>query len=174
MEGFAARGPFSIDLVTEASVNRNLYEEAEEDDNEEEDDMKLSEAKLEDLLKENPALVEAIKAEARKDFQKELGEEIKKGKGAEAMLAQGEKLIALAESGLPAELTADARKAIEPEAVNLETAKTIIESYKRVAEKLAKPGSTEPAVHNNGKSQDDDEQDVTEGALETKLAEALK
>jgi cation transport regulator len=152
VEGFSPKGPYSIDLVTEASVNRNLFEHLNDEGG---DDMKISDVTLEDLSKENPALVEAIKADARKEAFKEVEEKIAKGEKAEGVLAQAKKLTVLAESGLPEKVMKAVKSIIEPETVSLELAESIIKNQKEIIESLGagKP-APDPKVVGHGAKKD--------------------
>lgn len=170
VEGFAPKGPYSIDLVTEASVNRNLFEHL----NDEEDvDMKISEITLDDLQKENPALLEAIKTDTRKEAFKEVEEKIAKGEKAEAILAQAKKLTVLAESGLPEKVMKAVKSIIEPETVSMELAEQIIKNQKEIIESFGKGGApADPSVRGHGtKNNPEDKKDLP---THEELAEAIQ
>lgn len=162
VEGFAKGRGFSIDLVTEASVNENLFE------SEGGDDMKIEDIKLEELQEGNPTLVEQIKSTERASVLKEVEEKLKKGEDATQMLAQGRKLVALAEAGLPSEVAVKVKTMIEPESVTVEVAEGIIKAQKEICESLTpkggKPAGKEPQVTNHGGSKAKDE-GLEEGAL---------
>ncbi len=173
VEGFAGKGPFSIDLVMEASVNETLFE-SNQGGNE---DMDLSKLTLAELKDANPALVESIANEAKTAALKEVEEGIKTGKDAGTILAKGKKLIALAESGLPKEVIEKVRPVVEQDATTLEGAEMLIKAQKEIVESL-KPATTtvgkgSPKVKGAGGS--------TEAALEEaelpkdeELAQALE
>lgn len=160
VEGFSKGNPFSIDLVSEPSANNNLFESAEgnDDDLEEKtqggDDMKLSEAKLDDLQKENPALVEAIRADERAKVTKEVEEKVKNGETAQKELLLAKKLQALAEAGFPAEVSKSVRKMIEGEAITLEAAQSLIGAQKEVIAAVSKQPAGKPKVSGHGVDQD--------------------
>lgn len=144
VEGFAGKGPFSIDLVTEASVNETLFESNQGGS----DDMDLSKLTLAELKEANLALVESIQNEARSAAFKEVEEQIKAGKDASSVFAKGRKLMALAESGLPKEVIEKVRPVIEQEGTSPESAEAIIKAQKEIVEAL-KPATT--ATGNNPK-----------------------
>lgn len=160
VEGFSKGNPFSIDLVTEPSANSNLLEHLEvenidvDDKNKGGDDMKLSEAKLEDLQKENSALVEAIRAEERAKVLSEVDEKLKQGAEALKALVLAKKLTALAEAGFPTEVSKSVRKMIEAEAVSLEVAEGIISGQKEVLSAASKMSVGNPKVMGHGIDQD--------------------
>jgi|WetSurMetagenome_2_1015567.scaffolds.fasta_scaffold48802_3 hypothetical protein len=160
VEGFAGKNGFSIDLVTEASVNENLFESNQGGDN-----MELSKVTLEELLEGNPTLVEKIKADERGAVMKELEEKIKKGEDAEKMLFKAKKIQALTEANLPKEVMDKISPIIEPEAVTFEVAEGIIKAQKEIMEGLKKPSGNDPAVkgHGDGKG----EKDLHESELPT-------
>lgn len=166
VEGFAGKS-FSIDLVTEPSVNKNLFESKEDDD------MKWEDVKIEDLQKERPELVEQLKQEERKLVLEEVKEKIAKGENAESMLLESNKLVALSEAGFEAEIASEVKKMIMSKAVTLEEAKATIASQKTIIEKFGKSSKkTDPEVKGmGGKSQE-----LGEGELpkESDILEALK
>jgi len=165
VEGFSKGGNYSIDLVTEPSANLNLFEhhDANADDAEDEnkggDDMKLSEAKLDDLQKENPTLVEEIRADERAKVFKEVEEKVKSAEDAQMFLVAGKKLVALSEAGFPAEVSKSVRKMIEGDAVTLEIAEGIIAAQKEVIAAVSKQPAGNPKVTGHGI-----DQDVAEGS----------
>jgi hypothetical protein len=148
VEGFAGKGPFSIDLVMEASVNETLFESNQGGN----DDMDLSKLTLAELKEANPALVESIQNEARTASLKEVEEQIKAGKDAGSIFAKGKKLLALAESGLSKEVMEKVRPLIEQESVTPESADAMIKAQKEIVEALkpAKGGKNEPKVKGQG------------------------
>ena len=153
VEGFAGKGPFSIDLVMEASVNETLFESNQGGN----DDMDLSKLTLAELTEANPALVEKIQNEAKAAALKEVEEGIKAGKDAGALLAKGKKLIALVESGLSKEVIEKVRPVVEQESTTLETTEALIKAQKEIVESLkpAKtPGTGMPKVKGQGGSTD--------------------
>lgn len=152
VEGFAGKGPYSIDLVMEASVNETLFESTQGGD---EMDLKemLSKLTLEQLTEGAPALVESIKSTERAAAHKELEEKIKAGDDAPKILAKGKKLLALAESGLPKEVVEKMKPLIEADGVTSESAEAMVKAQKEILEamKLAqKPG--EPKITGHGAS----------------------
>src|SRR5258706_10416993 len=104
VEGFPGKGPYSIDLVMEASVNETLFESNQGGNDTMDRKELLASVTLEEFQEVAPALVEKIKTDAKAAALKELEEQIKAGKEAPAILAKGKKLMALAESGLPKEI----------------------------------------------------------------------
>jgi hypothetical protein len=155
VEGFAGKGPFSIDLVMEASVNETLFESNQGGN----DDMDLSKLTLAELKEANSALVESIQNEARSAALKEVEEGIKAGKDAGAMLAKGKKLMALAESGLPKEVIEKVRPVVEQDSTTFESATALIQAQKEIVEALkpsttATAGKTSPKVKGQGASSD--------------------
>jgi hypothetical protein len=173
VEGFAGKGPFSIDLVMEASVNETLFE-SNQGGNEE---MDLSKLTLAELKEANPALVESITNEARSATLKEVEEQIKAGKDAGVVLAKGKKLMALAESGLPKEVIEKVRPVVEQDSTTPEGAEALIKAQKEIVEAL-KPSTTvagngNPKVKGNGAST---ETALSEGQLpsDDELARAIE
>lgn len=154
VEGFAGKGPYSIDLVMEASVNETLFESNQGGS----DEMDLSKLTLAELTEANPALVEKIQNDARTASLKEVEEGIKAGKDASAIMVKGKKLLALAESGLPKEVIEKVRPVVEQESTTLESAVALIQAQKEIVEAL-KPATTvnrggKPKVHGAGGSTD--------------------
>ncbi len=160
VEGFAGKGPFSIDLVMENSVNETLFESNQGGN----DDMDLSKLTLAELKEANLALVESIQNEAKAAALKEVEESIKAGKDASVVFAKGKKLMALAESGLPKEVIEKVRPVVEQDSTTLESAEAMIKAQKEIVEAL-KPtkaaGSKDPKVKGAGVSQ---EESLSEGA----------
>ena len=170
VEGFAGKGPFSIDLVMEASVNETLFESNQGGN----DDMDLSKLTLAELLEGAPALVEQIKNEAKAAAVKEFEEQIKAGKDAPAILVKGKKLILLAESGLPKEVIEKVRPVVEQEATTLESAEAILKAQKEIVEALGKTHTNgNPKVKGAGAATD---QNLEEAKLpsDDELARALE
>ena len=158
VEGFASKGPFSIDLVTEPSVNKNLFESDLNIEDEEGGDMKLSEVTKEKLLEENKELVESIQKDGRDLAYKEFEEKIKKGEGAEKILLLANKKTKLSEAALPKEISEKTLKLIETDAISLEVAEGIIDNQKDIIEQFSKKDKKpDPKVKGNGK-----EKDITE------------
>ena len=159
VEGFSKGNPYSIDLVTEPSANSNLFEhhdgnEDDDDENKGGDDMKLSEAKIEDLQKENSALVESIRADERTKVLSEVTEKLKKAEDAEKQLALSKKLNSLAEAGFPAEVSKSVRKMVESELVTFEMAEGIILAQKEVIAAISKQPAGNPKVTGHGIDQE--------------------
>jgi hypothetical protein len=167
VEGFAGKNGFSIDLVTEASVNENLFES-----NQGGELMDLSKVTLEELLEGNPTLVEKIKTDERGAVMKELEEKIKKGEDAEKMLFKAKKINALTEANLPKEVADKIRPIIEPEAVTFEVAEGVIKAQKEIVEGFNKP-SGDPAVKNHGGGKDDKDLKESEIPTDEELVAAL-
>lgn len=153
VEGFAGKGPFSIDLVMEASVNETLFES-----NQGGDDMDLTETlsklTLAELKEHAPALVETITTEARAAALKDVEEQIKAGKDAAHVFAKGKKLVLLAESGLPKEVMEKVRPVVEQESTTLEGAQVLIQAQKEIVEALKPARGADPKVKGNGASSD--------------------
>lgn len=169
VEGFAGKGPFSIDLVMEASVNETLFES-----NQGGDDMDFKSLTLEQLVEGAPALVESIRSTERAAVVKELEEKIKAGEDAPKLLARSKKVLALIESGLPKEVTEKMRAIIESDSTSLEVAEAMIKAQKEILEAmkpLKKAGT--PAVTGHGAS---NETPLGEGELpsEDDFARALQ
>lgn len=151
VEGFAGKGPFSIDLVMEASVNETLFESNQGGDDDMDKQEIISKLTVAELKEHAPALVEVISNDARTASLKDVEEQIKAGKNAETIVAKGKKLIALAESGLPKEVIAAVRPVVEQEGTTLEGAEALIKAQKEIVEAL-KPASNgrDPKVKGNG------------------------
>jgi hypothetical protein len=167
VEGFAPKGPFSIDLVTEASVNETLFESTEGG----EEDMKIEDIKIEDLQSGNPSLIESIRADERATVLKEYDEKIKKGESADKIILEAQKLAILTSAKLPEDHSAMLKEIIISETVTLEQAGVIINKHKELVEKLTltKP---DPKVKNAGGSKDGNLEEGNE-VTDEELIEAL-
>jgi len=165
VEGFAPGKGFSIDLVTEASVNENLFESEGGDD-----DMKIEEIGIKNLEEGNPKLLESIRTEERKKVTEEFGEKLKKGEDAQKMLEQGRKLIALAEAGLPSNVTEKVKKMIESESVTFDVAEGIIKAQKEICEEFKKDAKPDPKVKGHGTVKDENDSGLPS---DEELAEAF-
>lgn len=177
VEGFAARGSYSIDLVTEASVNENLFESTQGG---EDMDLKetLSKLTLEQLQEGAPALVAEISSRERTSVLKELEEKIKAAEDAPKIRAQARKMLALAESALPADVVAKIKPVIEADTVTPEAAEAVIKVQREILEAMKPAPKTktgdEPVVKGHGASGKD--APLVEGELpsEDELARALQ
>ena len=158
VESFAQSKGFSIDLVTEVSVNKNLFESGG-------DDMKIEDIKLEELQEGNPTLVDKIKSDERQAVLKEMEEKLKKGEDATVMLNQGKKLVALAEAGFPKEVTEKVKLMIGPDSVSVEDAERIIKTQKEIVESIVKHSGANPKVKGHGGDPEDHEEKVEEGKI---------
>lgn len=154
VEGFAPKGAFAIELVTEASVNDTLFESHQGG----EDDMDLSKVTLAELVAGNPTLVESIKTTERQAVTKELEEQIKAGKEAPGILARAKKLMALTDSGLPKEVIEKIKPVVESEHTSPEATEALIKAQKEIVEALKKPtkGKADPTVTGHGAGAADD------------------
>lgn len=164
VEGFTNSKGYSIDLVTEASVNENLFE------SDEGGNMDLSKVTLEELTEGNPALVEKIKIDERKtaleEFDKKSEEERNK------LLAESKKTLALAEANLPSDIAEKVKKMIEPGSITFEVAESIIKNQKEIIE-ASKKGEGDPSVRGHGAGKGGDGEGKTEIPDDKELAEAL-
>lgn len=168
VESFVGKNNFSIDLVTEASVNENLFEATNQ-----EDEMKIEDIKLEDLQEGNPALVDAIKSTERQAVLQEFSEKIKKGEEAEKVILSSRKVALLAEAGFRKEIAEKVKFLVEPEAISLEMAESIIKTQKEIIAGGLPAGN--PKVKGHGSSKEDE---VIEGhedkePTSDELAEAI-
>jgi hypothetical protein len=177
VEGFAGKGPFSIDLVMEASVNETLFESNQGGNDDMDKKEILASVTLEEFQEVAPALVERIKNEARTATLKELEESIAAGKDAKTVLVKGKKLLALAESGLPKEVIEKVRPVVEQESTTLESAEAMIKAQKEIMEAF-KPtkaaGSKDPKVKGAGVSQDESLSEGAELPSDDDLARAIE
>jgi hypothetical protein len=166
VESFAPKSVFSIDLVTEASVNENLFESIEGGD-----DMKIEEITLDDLQKGNPTLVEAIKKDERATVMKELEEKIKKGEQADALILEAKKAKILAEAGFTKEVMEKVGQLINSAGVTFELAESIVKTQKELI--AAKPPAGAPKVKGHGGG---GAENLSEAELPTdeQLAEAVE
>jgi hypothetical protein len=171
VEGFATKGPYSIDLVTEASVNENLFESTDGRSSDGGDDMKIEEIKLDELQSGNPTLVEAIRKQERDAVMKDLEAKLKKGDDAEKVILSLKKQKVLAEANLPKETAEKVSKLIDSETVSFELAESIVGSHKDLIAALPN-GKREPKVNGHGGGR---EGDITESKLPTdeELIEAV-
>jgi len=145
VEGFAPKGPFSIDLVTEASVNETLYESEKGGD----DEMKVEELKLQDLQDGNPSLLESIRAEERANVLKEYEEKIKKGETADKVILEAKKTALLVSAKFEKNVEEAVKKLIMADSVSFEQAEGIIKTQAELIESL-KPAPVDPKVKNAG------------------------
>lgn len=162
VEGFAGKGPFSIDLVMEASVNETLFESNQGGRDDMDKKEMLASVTLEEFQEVAPALVDRIKADAKAAVLKDLEEQIKAGKDAGSILTKGKKLVALAESGLPKEVIEKIRPVVEQDGTSLESADALIKAQKEIVEALKPKITGNPKVKGQGASTD---QDLSEGEL---------
>jgi len=167
VENFVGKNNFSIDLVTEASVNETLFESTNQ-----EDEMKIEDIKLEDLQEGNPALVEEIKNVERQTVLKEFSEKIKKGEEADKVILSSRKIALLAEANFQKEVAEKVKFLLEPEAVSLEMAESIIKTQKEIIDGGFKPGNPKVKGHGSAKEDDVDEGD-DKGPTTDELAEAI-
>ena len=162
VEGFTEGASYSVDFVSEASVNKDLFESRNDDDKTQEEPMDWKAITVDALRKERPDLVESITTEATSGLVKELAEAKANGKESAAVLEKANKLLALSEAAFDKDVAEAVRKMIEPEQVSFETAKAIIAQQKVLLEALAKKaGNGAPAVKGMGQRKADD---VQEGA----------
>lgn len=154
VEGFAGKGPFSIDLVMEASVNETLFESTQGGN----EDMELKEMlkllTLEQLTEGAPALVESIRSTERASAAKELEEKIKAGEDAPKLLARARKMLALAESALPASVVAKIKPLVEADTTSIEAAEGIVKAQREILEAMKPAKTGEPEVKGHGQSKD--------------------
>lgn len=132
VEGFAPKTTFSIDLVTEPSVNKNLFESTTP---EEEDEMDFKLLTVESLTKERPDLVESVQNAGKAAILKELEEAKANGKKSDTMAA---KLQALIDAELPKDISESVKKMILSDDISIDTAKAIITGQKQLVESLMK------------------------------------
>lgn len=154
VEGFSKGNSYSIDLVTEASVNETLYESNQGGQDMDEKEV-IAGLTLEKLQEHNPNLVDTIKTTERQTALKELEEKIKAGEEAPKILANAKKMVALAESGLPKEVADKIRPIIENAATSEEYAASLIKTQKELVESMTKKPAGEPEVKGHGKEKDD-------------------
>ena len=152
VEGFAGKGPFSIDLVMEASVNETLFESNQGGSDDMDKKELLASVTFEEIQEAAPALVEKIKTDAKTAALKDLEEQIKAGKEAPAILAKGKKLIALAESGLAKEVLEKMRPVLEQDSTTLDSAVALIQAQKEIVEALRPAKGNDPKVKGQGAS----------------------
>lgn len=170
VEGFASKGSFSIDLVTEASVNETLFES-----NQGGSDMDLTKVTLEELEAGNPTLVESIKTGERNAVLKEFEEKIKAGEEAPKLLDKSKKVMALAESGMPKEVIDKLRPTIESESISFEVAQGMIKAQKEILESVKAPAKGgDPKVTGHGASKDGQPLNEAELPSEDELARAIQ
>ncbi len=159
VEGFAPKASFSIDLVADPSVNKNLWESAE--NNEGGDDMDIKTLTVDTLTKERPDLIESVQNAGKAAILKELEESQANGKKSDMVAA---KLQALIEAEFPKQLMESVKKMIMPDDISLDTAKAIITGQKELVESLNKANkgkAGKPHVEGMGHHK---EKEVTEGA----------
>jgi hypothetical protein len=164
VEGFTDGAVFSVDLVSEASVNKDLFE-SRKNNSRQEDQMDWKVITADALKKERADLVESIASEATASLVKELNEAKAKNKDAAPLLEKAEKMCLLADAGFDKEVREHVRKMIEPESINVETAKAIINGQKVLLESFAKKAANgNPKVTGVGTKKAEKEEEVQEGA----------
>ncbi len=164
VEGFAPKTQFSIDLVAEPSVNKDLFES--ENKNEEENEMDFKALTVDVLTKERQDLVESIQNAGKAAILKELEEAKVSGKKSETLVA---KLQALIESDLPKDVCESVKKMILADDISLETAKGIILGQKEILESQKKKtnGDGKPVVTGLGMPKEKVVTESAEGDLPT-------
>lgn len=157
VEGFAPKTTFSIDLVAEPSVNKDLFESNQ---TEEENEMDFKTLTVDVLSKERPDLIESVQNAGKAAILKELEESKVSGKKSETVAA---KLSALIEAEFPKDVCESVKKMIMADDISLETAKGIITGQKEVMESFKKTTTTtgKPVVTGLGMPK---EKEVVEGA----------
>lgn len=144
VEGFNDVDDYSIDFVTSASVNQNLFESTKGGE-----DMK--ELTLEKLREERPDLLESYKAEVTKDLVKELQEAKEKGGNSDAVVLKANKTLALCEANFSNELRPKVLSMIESADISMESAKSIIKGQKEIVEAFQKANASGAPDLNGGK-----------------------
>lgn len=164
VEGFTEGASYSVDFVSEASVNKDLFESRNENENKE-DQMDWKIITVDALKKERPDLIESVTNEATAGLVKELNEAKAAHKDTAPIIAKSEKVIALFEAEFDAEVRETVRKMIEPESVSLDHAKAIILGQKTLLESIIKKAANgTPAIKGMG-SRKPDEKEIKEGAV---------
>lgn len=149
VEGFQTGNDYSIDFVSEISVNNDLFEGHNNQEGGE--DMNFKELSLDVLRKERPDLIESVQQEGKAGLLKDLEEAKKKGEKSDAVELKANKTLALCDAGFSKEVRESVQKMIEPEAINLDAAKAIITAQKEIVESLIKANSNgNPDVNAGG------------------------
>lgn len=171
VEGFSPKTSYSVDFVSEASANKDLFEgvlpHGSTKSNEGGEKMDYKEITLDVLKKERPDLIESIQTDSKTPVLKELDEA--KGKGADSEALAG-KYAALLEADFTKDVRESVRKMIEPKAITIEAAKAVIAGQKELIESLTK-GKGEPEVKGAGHRQEDKSGDLPK---EAEIIEAFK
>ena len=152
VEGFSKGNSYSIDLVTEASVNATLFESTQGGEDMDEKEV-IAGLTLEKLQEGNATLLDGIKSAERTAVLKELEEKLKAGEEAPKILEQAKKMIALSESGLPKEVIEKIKPVIEKPDTGLELAESLIKVQKEVLESQKKVPA-DPKITGHGGSND--------------------
>jgi hypothetical protein len=160
VEGFEG-DEFSIDLVVSASLNKSLFESAQEGGGDEV--MDLTKLTMEELKEGRKDLVESIQKEATQAISKQLEE-------AGVKSVEASKMVLLAESGMPSEFKDAIRPAVMKAEVTLEEAKKLISLQEGLAAKLKEEqkkgaGNGDPDVKGQGARK------VEEGKQEAQLTD---
>jgi hypothetical protein len=153
VEGFAPKSAFSIDLVAEPSVNKDLFESTNSN---EEDVMDYKSLTVDALTKERPDLIESVQNAGKAAILKELEEAKNLGKKSEMIAG---KLGLLIESDFPKDISESVKKMIMADDISVETAKSIILGQKTLVESLqaaAKKGEGKAVVKGMGHRKDED------------------
>ncbi len=167
VEGFDPKASFSVDLVSEVSLNEDLFESKQTQGG---NNMEFDKLTMEQLTEHRKDLVEAILAPVKKDLD-EARTELAKQK---ALELSAQKTAALAEAKLPEPVTAALKGLIMKETVTLAEAKATIadqaKMVKSLEEAFAKRGSSgTPQV----KITDTNDKVWTEGKDEMPTADEL-
>ena len=143
VEGFEAAAPCSIDMVTEVSLNTDLFESKQDQGGIK---MEFEKLQLKDLVEQRPDLAQTLRDEGVAKLQKDLDEAKKAGKDMEAALLESRKNTLLVGSKLPAEAMAALKLIVSKPSVTLEEAVSLIEASVKAFEALGKIDGKEPKV----------------------------
>ncbi len=172
VEGFDPKASFSVDLVSEVSLNEDLFESKQTQGG---NTMEFDKLTLEQLTEHRKDLVEAIQAPIKAELVE--AQKVVTQQKAQELVAQ--KQAALAEAKLPEAAAAATKGLIMKDAVTLAEAKTTIAEQAKLVKALQEAftknaGSGNPAV----KITDTNDKPLTEGKDELptadELAEALR
>ncbi len=132
---------YSVDFVVDPSTNKDLFESAQHEatENEGGEEMDFKTLTAETLTKERPDLVESVQNAGKAAILKELEEAKTNGSKSDAVAA---KLSALLEADFSKDVCESVKGMIMPDAISLETAKTIIKNQKTLIESIIKNKAT--------------------------------
>lgn len=177
VEGFEPGASCSVDLVSEVSLNKDLFESKDEGGMQ----MDWSKVTVAELNEHCPDLVKSIKAEATAPIQKDLDEAKAKLEAGEAKAFEASKLALLAEAKMSDEAKSILKKVLVKKETTVEEAKSMIADQIALVTKLEEAFSKKSSDKNPAVKITDGHENLSEAKKEDEtllapeaLADALK